>query len=263
MKTVNILDVAIHNLSTQDLLERLNRSGGVVVTPNVDHLMKLRKDSELQEVYRQSDYRVCDSKIVQYASFLLGTPIKEKISGSDLFPAFYQHNKHNPETKIFLLGAQEGIAQKAQQQINQKVGREIIVDCYSPSFGFENNKEECERILEKIRNSGATVVAVGLGAPKQEKWINHYKHQLPNVRIFLAIGATIDFEAGHKPRSPKWVSEVGLEWLYRLACEPKRLWKRYLIECMPFLWLIAQQKAKNTITRRIKVTSVSVEAQNT
>ncbi|WP_124972352.1 WecB/TagA/CpsF family glycosyltransferase [Aphanothece sacrum] len=244
MKTVNILDVAIHNLSIVDLLEQLTHKGGVVVTPNVDHLMKLRYDQELQSVYQQSDYRICDSKIVQYASKFLGTPIQEKISGSDLFPAFYQHNKANASIKIFLLGAQEGIAQQAQEKINQKVERNIIVDTYSPEFGFEKDEEECQRIVARIKESGATVLAVGLGAPKQEKWINKYKHQLPNIKIFLAIGATIDFEAGYKPRSPKWMSEVGLEWLHRLLSEPRRLWKRYLIESMPFFWLIFQQKIR-------------------
>lgn len=242
MKTVNILNVAINNLSTQELLNSLTLEGGVVVTPNVDHLMKLRKDAELREVYQQCDYRVCDSKIVQFASRFLGTPIQEKISGSDLFPAFYEHNKNNENIKIFLLGAQEGVAKIAQEKINQKVGRQMIVDCYSPSFGFENDEAECQSILEKIKASGATVVAVGLGAPKQEKWINRYKKQLPGIKIFLAIGATIDFEAGYKSRSPKWMSEAGLEWLYRLLCEPQRLWKRYLIESMPFFALVLRQK---------------------
>ncbi len=247
MKTVNILDVAIDNLSTQELLNSLTLKGGVVVTPNVDHLMKLRKDAELQEVYRQSDYRICDSKIVQYASRFLGTPIQEKISGSDLFPAFYEYNKDNDQIKIFLLGAREGVAKVAQEKINQKVGRNIIVDCYSPKFGFEKDEEECQRILKKIKASGATVLAVGLGAPKQEKWINHYKQELPGVKIFLAIGATIDFEAGYKSRSPKWMSEAGLEWLYRLLCEPQRLWKRYLIESMPFFTLILGQKIRTMV----------------
>ncbi|MDJ0599753.1 MAG: WecB/TagA/CpsF family glycosyltransferase [Crocosphaera sp.] len=242
MKTVNILDVEIHNLSAQELLNSLSRKGGIVVTPNVDHLMKLRKDPELQEVYGQSDYRVCDSKIIQFASRFLGTPIRHKISGSDLFPAFYEYNKHKKNIKIFLLGAKEGVAKIAQEKINQKVGRNIVVDCYSPAFGFENDKEQCQRIIEKIKASGATVVAVGLGAPKQEKWIHRYRQELPEVKIFLAIGATIDFEAGYKSRSPKWMSEVGLEWLYRLLSEPKRLWKRYLIESMPFFALIFRQK---------------------
>jgi N-acetylglucosaminyldiphosphoundecaprenol N-acetyl-beta-D-mannosaminyltransferase len=263
MKTVNILDVTIHNLSIFELLEQLNNKGGVVVTPNVDHFMKLRHDAELRTVYQQSDYRICDSKIVQYASKFLGTPIQEKISGSDLFPAFYQYNKANESIKIFLLGAQEGIAQQAQEKINQKVERNIIVDTYSPEFGFEKDEEECQRIIARIKESGATVLAVGLGAPKQEKWINKYKHQLPNVKIFLAIGATIDFEAGYKPRSPKWMSEVGLEWLHRLLSEPKRLWKRYLVESMPFVWLIFQQKVRQqSILSRIFAKPKDVKSQD-
>ncbi len=267
MKTINILDVAIHDLSMSELLDNLNRLGGFVVTPNVDHLMKLRKDAELQEAYRQSDYRVCDSKIVQYASQFLGTPLIEKISGSDLFPAFYEYNKNNPNIKIFLLGAAEGIAQQAQHKINQKMGRNIIVDCYSPPFGFEKDDQECQKILKKIHNSGATVLAVGLGAPKQEKWISQHKNQLPNVKIFLAIGATIDFEAGYKPRSPKWMSEAGLEWLHRLLSEPQRLWKRYLIESTPFFWLIFQQKLASTSNKYLKgiqesFNPKSVEPQN-
>lgn len=248
MKSVKILDAFIHNISRVELLERLNRYGGVVVTPNVDHLMKLRKDPELREIYLKADYRICDSKIIQYASIFLGNPIQEKISGSDLFPAFYEYNQNNPDIKVFLLGAQEGIAKLAQTNINQKMGRDIIVESYSPPFNFENDERECQKIIQCIKRSGATVVAVGLGAPKQEKWIAKYKKQLSNIKIFLAIGATIDFEAGSKPRSPKWMSEVGLEWLYRLLCEPRRLWRRYLIECVPFVWLIVHQKLKTKIS---------------
>ena len=241
-KTVNILNISIDNLSQAELLEKLSISGGFVVTPNVDHFVKLQKDPDLIEAYNISDYRICDSKIVQYISKFLCNPIKEKISGSDLFPAFYQYNKYNEDVKIFLLGAKEGIAKQAQDKINQKIGREIVVDSFSPYFGFEKDELECEKIVEHINKSGATVLAVGLGAPKQEKWIAKYKNKLKNVRIFLAIGATIDFEAGYKPRSPKWMSNNGLEWLYRLLSEPKRLWRRYLVESIPFFWLILQQK---------------------
>ena len=137
LAVVNILNISIHNLSKLELLEKLNRYGGVVVTPNVDHMVKLQKDPELLEAYHLSQYIVCDSKILQYISKFLGNPIKEKISGSDLFPAFYEYNKDNEDVKIFLLGAKEGIAKQAQHKINQKVGRNIVVDSYSPSFGFE------------------------------------------------------------------------------------------------------------------------------
>ncbi|GET39407.1 WecB/TagA/CpsF family glycosyltransferase [Microseira wollei] len=242
MKRVNILNASIDNLSKQELLEKLNEQGGIVVTPNVDHLMLMQKDAEFYKIYNQSNYKVCDSKIIFYASRLLGCPIREKISGSDFFPAFYEHNKKNEEIKIFLMGAQEGVAKKAQERINQKVKREIIVEAYSPSFGFEKNEKECEKIVDRINNSGATVLAIGVGTPKQEKWIFKYKDRLKNIKIFLAIGATIDFEAGNKVRAPKWMSELGIEWLYRLMQEPRRLWKRYLVEDLPFLWLVFKQK---------------------
>jgi len=136
------------------------------------------------------------------------------------------------------------VADRARQNINEKVGREIIIDSYSPSFGFEKNPEECQYIIDRIQQSGATVLAVGLGAPKQEKWIAQYRHQLPSIKIFLAIGATIDFEAGEKARSLKWMSEVGLEWMHRLASEPQRLWKRYLVDSLPFFLLVLQYKAQ-------------------
>jgi len=244
MKTIDVLNVSIHNLSTAELLHRLGSEGGVVFTPNVDHLMKLQKDQEFYEAYHLANYRVCDSKIVMYASKFLGKPLQEKISGSDLFPAFYNYYKQDKNVKIFLLGAAEGVAEEAQRQINAKVGRNMVVASYSPSFGFERNAEECDQIVDLINQSGATVLAIGVGAPKQEKWIHLYKNRLQNIKVFLAIGATIDFEAGCRERSPQWMSDVGLEWLHRLLSEPQRLWKRYLLEGLPFFWLIFMQKLK-------------------
>jgi N-acetylglucosaminyldiphosphoundecaprenol N-acetyl-beta-D-mannosaminyltransferase len=240
MEKVKILNIDIDNLRQSELLGQLE--SGVVFTPNVDHIIKLQSDRDFLEAYSIADYKLCDSQALIYASKFLGTPIKQKISGSDLFPAFYNYHKDNEDIKIFLLGAGEGVAKKAQARINRKIGRKIVVGTYSPPFGFEKNEEECLEIIEKINQSGATVLAIGVGAPKQEKWIYKYREQLENIRIFLAIGATIDFESGNIRRAPKWMSEVGLEWLYRLLSEPKRLWKRYLVEDSPFFWLILMQK---------------------
>jgi len=240
--TVNILGTCIDNLSRTELLVSLEKTGGLVVTPNVDHLLKLQKDPEFRRAYSQAQYCVCDSKIVQIASCFLGQPIREKISGSDFFPAFYQYHAHNPQVRIFLLGAMPGVALVAQQKINAKVGREIVVGVYSPPFGFEKDEAECHKIIQLVQQSGATVLALGLGTPKQEKWLYRYRCRLPFIKIFLAIGATIDFEAGQVRRSPKWMSEMGLEWLFRLILEPRRLWRRYLIEGLPFFWLVFKQK---------------------
>lgn len=241
MESVKILNVAIDKLATKELLERL-RDGGVVFTPNVDHLVKLQKDPDFLDVYSQADYIVCDSRVLMYVSHFLGNSIQEKISGSDLFPAFYDYYKNDESMKIFMLGAAEGVAEQARQNINAKVGRNIVVAAHSPSYGFEKNEAECQKIIQLINESDATVLAVGVGAPKQEKWICKYRNQLKKIKIFLAIGATIDFEAGSSQRSPKWMSRIGLEWLYRLMQEPKRLWKRYLVESLPFFGLILRQK---------------------
>lgn len=238
---VNMLNIPIDNISMYDLLDRL-RDGGVVFTPNVDHLVKLQKDREFYQVYLDADYRVCDSQLMIYASRFLGQPIQEKVSGSDLFPAFYRRYGDDENVKIFLLGGLEGVAEKARRRINGKVGRDMVVASYCPPFGFEKDPAECRRIVEMINNSGANVLAVGVGAPKQEKWIGKYRSSLTEISTFFAIGATIDFEAGKVRRAPSWMSSAGLEWLYRLILEPGRLWKRYLVEDLGFFRLILQQK---------------------
>lgn len=237
---VEILNIPIDNISVNDFLNQLQ--SGVVFTPNVDHLMKLQKDDDFVSAYHKADFRVCDSQVLLMASKFLGRPIQAKISGSDLFPMFCEHHRHNDNIKIFLLGGAEGVADQAKERINARIGREIVVQAHSPSFGFEKNEEECDRILEMIRQSPANVLVVGVGAPKQEKWIAKYKDHLPSIDIFMAVGAAIDFEAGNKPRAPELISTLGLEWLYRLASEPKRLWKRYLLDDFPFLWLIAKER---------------------
>lgn len=246
-KVVEILDVPIDNLSVKELLDGLH--SGIVFTPNVDHLMMLQRDQEFREVYKEADYRLCDSQILMYASSFLGKPFKAKISGSDFLPLFCDYHRYNKHIKIFLLGGAEGVARKAQENINARIGREIVVGSYSPPFGFEKTTIECQKIIDEILQSSANVLAVGLGAPKQEKWIVKYHDQLPNINIFMGIGAAIDFEAGNKARSPKWMSKLGLEWFYRFLQEPGRLWKRYFLRDVPFLWLIINQIIREHLFR--------------
>ncbi len=266
MSQINLLNLNIDNITMLELLEKL-RFGGVVFTPNVDHLMKMQKNYEFYLAYQKADYIVCDSKLLVYASNFLGTPIQEKISGSDFFPAFYNYYKHQEQIKIFLLGGLGKTAEIAQQKINSKVGRDIIVATYSPPFGFENDWQECQKIVELINHTKATVLAIGVGAPKQELWLYKFKNQLEYVKIFLAIGATINFEAGHMKRAPKWMSEVGLEWFHRLLSEPRRLIKRYLLDDLPFFWLILKQKFrlyKNPLSqfRQYQINMNSIKLNN-
>ena len=237
---VRILNVEILSTSLADLLASFKE--GVLLTPNVDHLVRLQHDKEFFDTYANANYVICDSKIVALASKFLGTPVKEVIPGSSFFPKYCDFHKANADVKIFLLGSAEGIADLAMCKINEKYSRTLVVAAYSPSFGFESDLEECEHIVSLINTSGATVLVVGVGSPKQEKFIAKYKSQCTTIKVFMALGATIDFEAGIRARAPSWIQLVGLEWLYRLSREPRRLWKRYLVDDLPFFGYVLKQR---------------------
>lgn len=240
---ISILNCTLNNVYSNELLAKFD--SGILMPTNVDMLMKLQKDHEFYTCFKNAELCVNDSKVIHFASKLLGTPFKETVSGSDFFPLFCNYHKKNQDVTIFLLGAAEGVAQKAQQKINKKAERGIVVGCYSPPFGFEKDEQECLKIINQINQTKATVLAVGLGAPKQEKWVSKYRDKFLYITRFLCIGATIDFEAGEIARAPKWVRSICLEWLYRLLKEPKRLWKRYLVDDIPFIVLLLKQKFGN------------------
>lgn len=239
MDTTKILNVDIMRISQRDLLNRLD--AGVLITPNVDHIVKLQKNREFYDVYKKAEWVVCDSKILYLLSKLLKHPLPEAIPGSSFFTAYYTYHKDDKDCRIFLLGAKEGIAAKAMERINGKVGRQIVVGAHSPSFGFEKNEQECEDIIDIVNKSGANVLLVGVGAPKQEKWIMKYRDRMPGVKLFMALGATIDFEAGTLKRAPMFWQKIGMEWLYRVLKEPRRLFKRYFVDDMLFFFYFAKQ----------------------
>lgn len=239
MKNIDFLNIKIQVITQQELLCNLKK--GALITPNVDHLVKLQKDEDFYKIYQQAEWVVCDSKILYLMSKLLKVSLPEAIPGSSFFTAYYMYHKNDPNCKIFLLGAAEGIAEKARQNINRKIGREIVVGAHSPSYGFEKNEKECEELVKIVNASGANVLLVGVGAPKQEKWIMKYRDRMPNVDVFMALGATIDFEAGTLKRAPKMWQKCGMEWLYRTLKEPKRLFKRYFVDDMQFFYYFGKQ----------------------
>ena len=239
MEKVTILNIAIQSITRKELLSSLH--DGVLVPPNVDHLVKLQHDNDFYDVYQRAEWVICDSKILYLLSKLLKHPLPEAIPGSSFFTSYYMYHKEDQNCRIFLLGAKEGIAAKAMERINEKVGRQIVVGAHSPSFGFERNEQECMDIIDIVNKSGANVLLVGVGAPKQEKWIMKYRDKMPNVKLFMALGATIDFEAGTLKRAPMFWQKIGMEWLYRCLKEPKRLFKRYFVDDMQFFYYFTKQ----------------------
>ena len=239
MSRIKILNAALDNISQDELLKQLKQ--GVLVTPNVDQIVKMQYDKEYFDIVKRAEWCVCDSKILYLSAKLLGTPLPEAIPGSSFFPAFYEYHKNDENCKIFLLGAMDGVAQKAMERINKKVGRKMVVGAYSPSYGFEKKQDENEKILRLINESGANVVLVGVGCPKQEKWIDKHKAQMPGVDVWMALGATIDFEAGNIKRAPMIWRKLYMEWFYRFLQEPKRMYKRYFIDDPKFFWYLLKQ----------------------
>lgn len=239
METIRILNADIQNITSAELLKGMRK--GVLITPNVDQLIKMQKDKKFYDLVKKADWVVCDSKILYLFSKLLRHPLKEAIPGSGFFPDFYMHHKDDKDCRIFLLGAMDGVANKAMENINRKVGREMVVGAYSPSYGFEKKQDENEEIYRMINGSGANVVLVGVGCPKQEKWIFAHKEKMPKVNIWMALGATIDFEAGNIKRAPVIFQKLAMEWFYRFLMEPKRMFRRYFIDDVQFFWYFGKQ----------------------
>lgn len=237
---VPILNAHVHDIAMDDLLYRFPE--GAMLTLHVDMVMKLQRDRGFYDLLDAFDVITCDSQIIYAALKFLGTPVRERVSGSDFFPRFYMAQKDNPEVTIFLCGGLPGVAEQARDKINAKAGREIVVGTDAPAFDYERRPEEVDRVIAAINASGATACLVGLGGGRQERFIIEHRGRMPGVRLWLPLGGTIDYEAGTLPRPAPWVTDAGLEWAYRLLKQPRARFRRYVIENPPFLWGVLKQK---------------------
>ena len=205
-----------------------------VVTPNVDHIVKLQHSTGLQEAYRKASLIVTDGRPVAWAANMLGEHIPEVVTGSDLVPSIFDFaHQHETPIRVYLLGAMPGVAEHAKAVILERWKFVEVVGTHSPEFGFDKDMEKCKFIVDAINISQADVLVIGLGAPKQELWVTQFAPQL-SVKVALCVGATIDFIAGEKARPPVWVRKIGMEWMHRMLSEPKRLGKRYFIDLIEF-----------------------------
>lgn len=246
MERIKFLNTYIDNLTMDEAINEIDRLISIkactyVVTPNLDHIVQLDNDPELAEAYKHAGLILCDGKPLIWISKHHGTLIKEKISGSDIFPRICELASQRGY-KLYILGAAEGVAAKAGRNLIKKFPGLLVVGTYSPKIGFEKNASEMDKIKKQIIEAKPDILAVALGAPKQEKFLYHYIKEL-NVPIGLGIGASIDFEAGNIKRAPKWMSDHGLEWLYRITQDPKRLIKRYWNDAIR-IWPIIMKYGK-------------------
>lgn len=239
-KRVRLLNVDVDDITMDELVHDFRQ--GMLLTLHVDMIMKLQKDVEFYRMLPQFDIITCDSQILYFASKFLGTPLRERVSGSDFFPRFYTHHKDDPSVTVFICGGQPRIAEIARERINQRVGRQMVVGTCSPPFDFDRNPDEIERMIAAINDSQATALVVGLGAGRQEKFMAKHRGRFRHVQVFLPLGGTIDYESKTLPRPAPWITNAGLEWLYRLLREPRQRWHRYLVHEPPVIPLLLRQR---------------------
>lgn len=253
MARMKFMNTEIDNLTMNEALQAIEqliqeKKSAYVVTPNVDHIVQLETNKELQEAYKNASLILVDGKPLLWIANWYGTPIKEKISGSDLFPLLCKMAAEK-RYKMFFLGAAMGVAAKAAENLMHKFRGLQVVGTYSPSFGFEKNPTEIDKIKSMIKKSGAEILVVGLGCPKQEVFMYQHCAEL-GIPISFGLGASFDFEAGNIKRAPRWMANHGLEWLFRITQDPKRMAKRYLIDDMKIIGLAIKygKRIKNSFS---------------
>lgn len=241
MTRIRFLNTYIDNITMDEALDRVEqlakgRRSAYVVTPNVDHIVRLEENAEFQKAYASADLILTDGMPLVWISRMFGTPICEKISGSDLFPELCKRAAERG-LSMFFLGAAEGVAARAAGNMKRQYPGLQVTGVYSPPFGFENDAAQIEYIVGKIAEAAPKILIVALGSPKQEIFISQNLKRM-NVPVSLGLGAALDFAAGNMPRAPRWMQKCGLEWLFRLIREPRRLFKRYLVDDMKIFGLV-------------------------
>jgi N-acetylglucosaminyldiphosphoundecaprenol N-acetyl-beta-D-mannosaminyltransferase len=242
LPTVELFGIKIDAISMETAVQRIyewieQRDGNCryVVTPNVDHLVQLRDNERFQATYCDASLVVADGFPLVLASRLFRKPIPQRVAGSDLVPALFAAADPERPTKVYLLGAAPGVAERAAREIESTWPAVTVSGLHSPPLGFEVDEEENEAILDKLQEAAPDVVIVGLGAPKQELWVHKHRRRI-NAPVALCAGATIDFLAGERRRAPRWVRKSGLEWCHRMLSDPRRLVRRYVYDA----WVLPQ-----------------------
>lgn len=248
---IQFLNTYIDNLTAQEaksVVDQMIQNGGThyVVTPNSDIVVKMQHDSELKRICDNADLILTDGMIVVRISKYLGNPIKERVCMTD-FVWDVCDLADEKNYKVFLFGGKEDVLTKATDNIRKKYPTLNIVDSYSPPFGFETNPIQLEEANERISKSGADILIVFLGCPKQEKFIYQNMNRY-NVPISITMGGCVDFIAGSVKRAPRWMQNVGLEWFYRFMQEPKRLFRRYFVDDIKIFELARKYKKKQKTT---------------
>ncbi len=206
--------------------------GGWLVTPNVDIVRQCVTSEPIGALVRQADLLVADGMPIVWAARAQGTPLPERVAGSNLVEAISAQAAVYG-LKLFLLGGDEGVADQAKRMLESRHPGLKIVGTYCPPVGFEHMPQQWDAMAKLVAESSPDIVYVALGFPKQEKLIQALRPAAPDA-WWLGIGISLSFSGGVIARAPSWMQRTGMEWVHRMLQDPKRLAKRYLVHGIPF-----------------------------
>ena len=245
MNRIDILNTTIDNLNMLETLQVVDNaiSNGerlhhVVV--NAGKIVAMQNDAQLRKSVNESDLINADGQAVVWASKILGKPLKERVSGIDLMEALVELAYQN-QYKIFFFGAKEEVVKTVVDRYSNDYSPKIIA-------GYRNGyfkKDEEQDIAKQISDSGANILFVAISSPTKENFLYENKKLLNKVNFIMGVGGSFDVVSGKVKRAPVWMQNSGLEWFYRFAQEPKRMWKRYLVGNSKFIALVLKEKFSN------------------
>jgi N-acetylglucosaminyldiphosphoundecaprenol N-acetyl-beta-D-mannosaminyltransferase len=247
-QTVILHGVPFQAVTEQETCDAILRGlrdgqGGFVITANLDHLYRSQHDSTYRSIMDEASIIVADGMPLIWASRLQGNPLPERVAGSTMCSTLARE-LGKAQRSLYLLGGNPGVAQQAAQILEQNYPGLRVVGTCCPELGFDQDPDSMHQILQHLLETQPDMVYVALGSPKQEILISQFRSKLPRT-WWMGVGISLSFIAGDIHRAPVLLQRLGLEWIHRMAQEPRRLTKRYLIDGIPFgLWLMASSAAE-------------------
>lgn len=243
-RRITLMGCQIDNLSMEETLRTIE--GFILsgqphqhVVVNVDKLVKASRDPGLRAIINDCALVNVDGMPVVWASRLLGKPLKERVAGVDLFEALMRRAGEKG-WRVFLLGAREEVVSAVARQY-QRTYPQLVLAGYRN--GYWNGDAEEARVVEQIRDSRADLLFVAISSPKKEQFLGRYQAEM-KIPFAMGVGGTFDVAIGRVRRAPLWMQKSGLEWFYRFLQEPRRMFRRYFIDDMAFIWLFIKEAAR-------------------
>ena len=237
LPVINLLNADLHAISEADTVqividELAAGRDGSILTMNLDHLRRYNRDAYCRDLYARSTLHVADGMPLVWASRVQGTPLPERVTGSNLIWSLSEGAAENGRS-VFLLGGEPGTAQEAAKILQKTYPKLKVAGTFCPDYGFEQSEDDMTAMTEAILSAQPDIVYVALGTPKQDKLIEILRDYRPAC-WWVGVGISFSFVCGTVVRAPVWMQRTGLEWVHRMWQEPGRLAHRYLVNGLPY-----------------------------